>query len=318
MVAVAACGDDGPPRRPAAVAAIESEVDTVPASTATSDGRSRQSPVPLTADPAEPVPTVESMSPADPTTTAPTTVAPTTQPATTTTTQPPRSEPRRVLVIGDSSAAGMRWTGGATTALRGARFTLDLESCRRLVEPSCNGREGYTPSTALDALRFHALGGHASLIMVTGYNDLDRNFDAAFDLIVAEARAQGIDTILWATYREDVGYQLPNGASSAYNRMNEALALRVLSGQYPELRLLDWWAYTRDAPHWLSSDGVHFPRAGAFGMADFITRTLAALDRRPCPVPWELLTEPADPCPPPLEELERRGSVPGVMLLYGS
>lgn len=223
-----------------------------------------------------------------------------------------------MLVIGDSSAAGMRWTGGATAALRGAQFTLDLESCRRLVEPSCNGREGYTPSTALEALRFHAAGNHDTLIMATGYNDMDRDFNLAFDLIVAEARAQSIDTILWATYRQDVGYQLPNGASSAYAAMNDALALRILSGQYPELELLDWWAYTRDATDWLSSDGVHFTRRGAFGMADLISRKLASLDGRPCPVPWELLTVPADPCPPPLDERERRGGVPGVMLLYSS
>lgn len=268
--------------------------------------------------------TVTTTSPESWSTNASTTTAPTTSPVptTTTTSAPPtttseRTAPRRVLVIGDSSAAGMRWTAGARNALRGAQFTLDLESCRRLVSRSCNGREGYTPSTALDALRWHAAGNHDTLIMATGYNDMDRNFADAFDRIVAEARRQGIETIFWTTYREQVGYQLPSGASSAYAEMNDQLALRVLSGGYPELRILDWWGYTQDAPRWLARDGVHFARAGGFGMADMISRELAALDGRPCPVAWELWTEPADPCPPPMEELERRGEVPPVLYLYG-
>ena len=210
----------------------------------------------------------------------------------------------------------MRWTAGATDALRGAEFTLDLESCRRLVERSCNGREGYTPSTALEALRFHADGNHDTLIMATGYNDMDRDFVTAFDFIMTEARAQGIGTVLWTTYREDVGYQLPTGSSSAYAEMNEAVALRMLSGQHPDLQQLDWWGYTRNAGDWVTSDGVHLTRAGAYGLADLISRTLAALDGRPCPVPWEFSEAPADPCASPVEELARRGDLPAVKSMY--
>lgn len=114
----------------------------------------------------------------------------------------------------------MRWTGGVE-ALRGAEFTLDAESCRRLVEPSCPGVEGYRPSTALDALRIRAGGDHDTLLIGTGYNDMDRDFDEAFELIYAEARDQDIETILWLTYREDVGFQLPSGSSSAYAEMND-------------------------------------------------------------------------------------------------
>lgn len=323
---LAACGYDGP-ARPSDLASITpsttSPVTTDPATRSTSEpssdgGRLRSAPVAGNVS-KERTRTLGSS------TTTSSTSTPTSTPARSSTappstapsiTAPERIEPRRVLVIGDSSAAGMRWTAGAQEALRGADFTLDLESCRRLVAQSCNGREGYTPSTALDALREQAEGDHDTLIMATGYNDMDRNFADAFDRIVAEARAQGIETILWTTYREEVGYQLPTGASSAYSEMNDQLALRVLSGEYPELRILDWWGYTQDTPSWLAGDGVHFARAGSFGLADMISRELAALDGRPCPVAWELWTDPADPCPPPLEELERRGELPAVLYLY--
>ena len=251
---------------------------------------------------------------ATPTTTAASTTS--TSTTATTTTEPRRDVPRRVVVISDSSGAGMRWVTGVTDALRGAQFTLDLESCRRLVARSCNGREGYVPTTALDALREHAHRDHDTVVIVAGYNDMHHDFNAAFDAIVAEARRQGIDTILWLTYREDVGYQLPAGSRSAYEDMNDALWLRVLSGDYPELEIIDWWRYTEHVSHWLTSDGVHLTRAGAYGMADLISRTLAALDGRPCPVPWERGGAPADPCPSPKSELARRGSVPPVLELY--
>lgn len=221
-----------------------------------------------------------------------------------------------MLVIGDSSAAAVRWTAGATDALRGADFTLDLESCRRLVEPSCDGVEGYAPSTALDALRSNADGRYDTLIMATGYNDMDRDFVDAFDRITAEARLQGITTILWTTYRERIGDQIAAGAGQAYAEMNAELALRVGSAQHPELHLLDWWGYTEDADSWLTSDGIHLTGVGAYGLADLISRTIAALDGRACPVPWEFASAPVDPCPPPVEQLAQRGEVPAVKEMY--
>jgi hypothetical protein len=59
--------------------------------------------------------------------------------------------PRNVVIISDSAMAGLRWNG-AFRALRGANFDTLLESCRRLVYPSCPGREGYRPLTALNEI----------------------------------------------------------------------------------------------------------------------------------------------------------------------
>lgn len=317
-VTVSACGYDGPERSlPVSSPLITTTTSTAPpASTPVRTAGSSPAaprvtdrlasaspttaPVPTTAMPAMSAPLAE-------------TIVPTAPP---TTTIPEPRTPRQVLVIGDSSAAAMRWTAGATDALRGADFTLDLESCRRLVEPSCDGVEGYAPSTALDALRSNADGSYDTLIMATGYNDMDRDFVDAFDRITAEARLQGITTILWTTYRERIGDQIAEGAGEAYAEMNDVLALRMRSGQHPELHLVDWWGYTEDADSWLTSDGIHLTGMGAYGMADLISRTIAALDGRACPLPWEFSAEPVDPCPPPVEQLARRGEVPAVKEMY--
>jgi hypothetical protein len=62
--------------------------------------------------------------------------------------------PTPAIVIGDSAISALRWTG-ADNAVIGFEHTLDLESCRRLYNPSCRGREGRTPLTAYAALGEH-------------------------------------------------------------------------------------------------------------------------------------------------------------------
>lgn len=224
--------------------------------------------------------------------------------------------PRRVLMIGDSSAAGMRWTAGASEPLQGAEFTADLESCRRLVAESCIGREGHRPATALDVIEWHADEGHDTLVMLTGYNDIDEDFEAAFDQIVAAATSNGIRTILWTTYREDVGYELPDGAATSYAAMNELVRARADAAGQPELHVLDWWTYTAEADDWFADDGVHTTDAGAYGLADLVSRSLAALDGVPCPAPWRPGEQVDDPCPTPYGLPSERGGVPPVAELH--
>ncbi len=224
--------------------------------------------------------------------------------------------PRRVLVISDSSGAGMRWAIDARPALAGAEFTLDLESCRRLITRSCNGREGYVPGNALRALTNKG-EGHDTLVVLTGYNDSDREFETAFEYIYQTAVDLGIGTVIWATYREDVGYSVPDGARASYAAMNEVLWAKAAGGAHPALHVLDWWGYTFEAPEWFARDGVHYRAAGALGMADLISRTLAHLDGRPCPAPWAPGEAVDDPCPLPYPLPQERGGVPPVLELYG-
>jgi hypothetical protein len=66
----------------------------------------------------------------------------------------------------------------------------------------------------------------------------------------------------------------------------------------------------------LAPDGVHFSDLGSFGLADLISRTLAALDGRPCPMPWAPAEAPEDPCPLPYVLPQERGGVPPVLELY--
>lgn len=189
-----------------------------------------------------------------------------------------------VVMISDSSFAGIRWAG-ALGSLQGAIWDARLESCRRLVGVSCRGREGYAPSNAVQELSTTVPGANRAVVVATGYNDQAGTFPLGVDALIQQARAKGIDRVIWLTYRENVGYVSPGATSNAasFSANNAYLRSVVGSGRYPELILADWDSYSRSRPSWLTSDGVHLTVTGAHEAAAYVSRKLASLERRECP-----------------------------------
>jgi hypothetical protein len=189
-----------------------------------------------------------------------------------------------VVMISDSSFAGIRW-GGALGFLQGAIWDARLESCRRLVGASCRGREGYAPRNAVDELSTTVPGANRAVVVVTGYNDWSGLFPIGVDALIRQARTKGIDRVIWLTYRENVGYVSPSAASNAASfSINNAYLISVAaSGRYPELILADWDSYSSSRPSWLTSDGVHLTATGAPEAAAYVSRKFAFLERRECP-----------------------------------
>ncbi|MCU0260201.1 MAG: SGNH/GDSL hydrolase family protein, partial [Ilumatobacteraceae bacterium] len=223
------------------------------------------------------------------------------------------SPPTRVLVIGDSAISALRWVPGASSALLGDEFHIDLESCRRLLAPSCRGREGRTPLTAYEALR--AAGPHFhTVVIATGYNDTAAGFVAAFEPIVRLARAQGVQRVVWFTLRTEVTYIAPGatGNQVEFARTNQALAELVASGRFPDVVVADWAGYTAGRPDWFTSDGVHYRAVAAWGVADYLSRLQAHLHGRPCP----LGTAPGVPGDAPCPDPDVTGLVADVPALY--
>lgn len=221
--------------------------------------------------------------------------------------------PRPVVVIGDSAIAALRWVPGAANAIIGVEHTLDLESCRRLVAPSCRGREGRTPPTAYQALGFHA-DKYKVLVVATGYNDGTSGYASAFQTIVSRARSLGYDQIVWWSLRSDVDYVSPGavGNHQTFARNNQAIAELLATGQYPDVVLADWGRYTAERPEWFVTDGVHYRAIGAWAASDYLSRKLAFLDERPCPMPVTPTAPRQDPCPDP----DVTGPIADVAALY--
>ena len=208
--------------------------------------------------------------------------------------------PRSAVVIGDSAIAAIRWVPGADNAVIGFRHVLDLESCRRLYAPSCRGREGRTPPTVFEVLTNYRRSQQVAII-ATGYNDGVAQFADSFRAVVAQARALGFAQIVWWTLRSDVDYVSPGsiGNHQAFAANNATLRALVATGEYPDVVLADWGAYSADRPEWFVTDGVHYRALGAWAASDYLSRKMAFLDERPCPMPTGVGGVPENPCPDP-------------------
>lgn len=224
---------------------------------------------------------------------------------------------RKVFILGDSAIAGLRWIPSSQVALQGFEATLDLESCRRLVTHNCKSREGHHVANALDTILNRTFGEADTLIVGVGYNDKSTTFSSDFDLVVDAARSRGFSQIIWLTYRETSQYLLPGvDYTSDYASMNEILRGKVTSGAYSDVVIADLWAYTTSVPEWFVRDGVHYKLGGAFGVADFLSRTIAALNGAPCPQPWTSGSAAEAPCPRPESVVVARGQA-DLSGLYG-
>ena len=221
--------------------------------------------------------------------------------------------PERAVVIGDSAISALRWVPHADSAIVGFEHTLDLESCRRLFDSSCYGREGRRPPTVYDALELHG-DKHYTLVVATGYNDGSHRFQLSFEQIVAKARALGYHRILWWTLRSDVDYVAPGAVAdhTTFAVNNQIIRDQFATGYYPDVVLADWGGYTADKHEWFVTDGVHYRAVGAWAASDYLTRKMAFLENRPCPVPVAPGTAPQDPCPDP----DVTGPIADVEALY--
>jgi hypothetical protein len=208
--------------------------------------------------------------------------------------------PEKVLVVSDSSLAALRWYAAAKTALLGADFTLDLESCRRVQGVSCKGRETRIPPTVLTVVKARA-AGFDTLVVFAGYNDTTLSVSRGFDRVVKEARARGVKRIVWSTLRINVDYQSPGIVSNnaTFVSTNKVLRAKIATGKYPDVVLLDWAGYSASESSWFVTDGVHFTSIGTWAAADYLTRKLAFLDGRACPSPRRTGEDAPSPCPDP-------------------
>jgi len=215
---------------------------------------------------------------------------------------------RRVLIVGDSTLAGLDVYPQSQAALIGFDAIVDAAQCRRLWRPSCrSSTTGQVPNTAYEAI-LTTPGTLDMVIVKAGYNDWFSDFPAEFDAVVHAARAKGAHTIVWLSYNEQVSRPT---ARRAYQENNADLRWLANLPQYSDVLLADWLAYSGSRPDWFA-DGTHVSPSGAWALADYVSRWVAAVEHRPCTRPWVLFTPIPAPCPPP----DLLGPVPDPRSLY--
>jgi hypothetical protein len=186
----------------------------------------------------------------------------------------------RVSLLGDSTMMAM--SNDDRDVVRGGYDLLwDAESCRRLVQASCRGRYGSVPVSLLPLIRSTYRGGLGeAMVVMAGYDDY--TITAALDAIMAEARAQGVARVVFLTFRENVGYVGPGGASNAAVFARHNADLRAATVKHPSLYLADWNGHSAAHPEWFYADGIHLTPAGSRALAQFVVSELDRLDVGRC------------------------------------
>jgi hypothetical protein len=163
-----------------------------------------------------------------------------------------------VTFVGDSVLASIAYVPAAEGQLRhGLNVRLDLRVCRRLVQPSCSF-QGFTPTTALQAVRGYGRSLGEVLVVNVGYNEAFQGYGGGIDRVMRAALAQGAAGVVWVTLRE---------TRSIYHRTN--IAIKTAARRWPQLVVADWNAYSSGKP-WFGDDGLHLSSSGASALATFL------------------------------------------------
>lgn len=201
---------------------------------------------------------------------------------TTTTTTPPIRVPR-VLLVGDSTMAALRWFVDAKKSLEGSKFIMDVESCRSVAGRSCWGREQRIPRNAYEVIKF-APRTFDVVVLMAGTHSYYRTISEEFRKVKKLAARKGF-TLVVLTLRD------PRPSSKkvskmdmrgipAINSMIKATFGRAKSG---ETYIADWNKFSAGRGDWFRRDGIHLNFRGVLALGWFLSHVVAHVTGEPCP-----------------------------------
>ena len=184
-----------------------------------------------------------------------------------------RAAAPHVTIVSDSVLTAVTWSNvPAQTALdQNLDVQIDAGVCRRLNVQSCQFNGGYVP-TALDVINGWRTTLGPVVVIVDGYNDIPASFAADVELTLDTLRDDGVQRILWVNLHE---------VRPEYAQKNAVLAAAAL--RHPELKVLDWNAYSSAHPEWYQTDYIHLVPAGGVAIAAFINQAIVNALAAPAP-----------------------------------
>jgi hypothetical protein len=186
-------------------------------------------------------------------------------------------------LIGDSTMAALRWYEDGSKSLKGFRYTLDAESCRRISEWSCYGREYRTPSNVLTKLTEYSKPVDL-IVLMAGYDSSVRKIADEYTKLFSLIRTKNVPVVM-LTYKESLRFPAPGsrGKKSVYAEFNIALREAVKADASGLISLAEWNAYSAGQTSWFESDGIHLTLTGALALGAFISTSVATATDNPCP-----------------------------------
>jgi hypothetical protein len=181
-----------------------------------------------------------------------------------------------VTIVSDSVLTAVTWGNAPAQAALDQNLDMQIDAgvCRRLNGQSCEFNGTYVPTTLAVVNGWRTVLG-AVVVIVDGYNDIPAAFAADVELTLNTLRNDGVQRVLWVNLHE---------IRPEYAEKNAVLA--AAARHHPELRVLDWNAYSAHHPEWYQTDFIHLVPAGGVAIATWLHQ--AILDA----------LAPAPPAPP--------------------
>jgi peptidoglycan/LPS O-acetylase OafA/YrhL len=195
----------------------------------------------------------------------------------------PEVRPVNVLLLGDSTLAALRWYEDGAKSLKGFSYTLDAESCRRISEWSCYGREYRTPTNVVTALK-DSTKPVDLIVLMAGYDSSVRKIADEYRELLKVIRSRNTPVVV-LTYKESLSFPAPGsrGKKSLYAEFNTALREVAASDSSGLLSIAEWNAYSAGQSSWFKSDGIHLTVKGTLALGAFISTSIATATNNPCP-----------------------------------
>ncbi len=171
----------------------------------------------------------------------------------------------RVSVISDSILTAVTWSNDQAQAAlsQGLDLQIDAGVGRRLNGQSVEFNGSYVPTT-LSVIGDWSNRLGSIVVIVDGYNDLPGQFAGDVELTLDTLRNDGVQHVLWVNLHE---------VQPEYVAKNAVLA--AAARKHPELRVLDWNAYSAGHPEWYQTDFVHLRPAGGLAIASWLQQAIA-------------------------------------------
>lgn len=194
----------------------------------------------------------------------------------------PPVKPVNVLLLGDSTMASLRWFEDGSKSLSGFTYTLDAESCRRISEWSCFGREMRTPKNVVTVLE-DSTESFDAVVLMAGYDSSVKKIEDEYKDLIDVAVAKNLKIIV-LTYKESLYFPAPGtkGKRSVYADFNTVVR-DVVARDPQHFALADWNAHSAGQKSWFRSDGIHLSIVGALALGAFISTAVAENTDNPCP-----------------------------------
>jgi peptidoglycan/LPS O-acetylase OafA/YrhL len=195
----------------------------------------------------------------------------------------PEVKPVNALLLGDSTLSALRWYEEGTKSIKGFTYTLDAESCRRISEWSCYGREYRTPQNVVQVLEGFSQPIDV-IVLMAGYDSSPSKIADEFTKLFSVIRAKNVP-VVFLTYKESLKFPAPGsrGKKSVYAEFNTALREAVAADTSGLVSIAEWNAYSAGQSSWFKSDGIHLTLKGALALGAFISTSVATATDNPCP-----------------------------------